>query len=131
MWMRIANAMWPSRTLKSALCKAFTEQVAYDPFAISIFLHSMSLLEGKTPYEARHEVVEKFWETYKVGFVYWPTIQTINFMVVPQKNQIIFACFFGLVWTTFMAYIKHLDIHHLKEKKIRSMEKGGFLSALH
>lgn len=34
----------------------FSEQFAFDPFSISLFLYSMSVFEGKTPEEARKEV---------------------------------------------------------------------------
>lgn len=129
--MRIANIMWPAKTIKSALTKAFTEQFAYDPFAITIFLYTMSLVEGKTPYQAKCEVYEKFLETYKVGFIYWPIVQTVNFTIVPPNNQIIVASFFSLLWTSFLAYMKHIEIDHLKEKKSRAKERGGFLSILH
>lgn len=129
--MRVANTMWPTRTFSSALKKAFTEQIAYDPFAIAIFLHTMSLVEGKTPYQAKCEVYEKFFETYKVGFIFWPIVQTFNFTFIPQKNQVIVASFFSLLWTSFLAYMKHIEIHHLKEKKLRAKERGGFLSVFH
>ena len=36
-----------------------TEQVAFDPFAISLFLYSMSIFEGKTHETAQHEVHPK------------------------------------------------------------------------
>jgi hypothetical protein len=43
---------------------------------------------------------------YAVGFVYWPLAQTINFWLVKPKNQVIYASFASLIWTTFLAYIK-------------------------
>jgi hypothetical protein len=33
-----------------------TEQVAFDPFSITLFLYSMSLFEGKSQKEAKDEV---------------------------------------------------------------------------
>lgn len=55
-WMRLASVMWPRRDIRSSLCKAVTEQTAYDPMAISTFLFTMSLMEGKTFEEAKNEV---------------------------------------------------------------------------
>lgn len=114
-WMRVANIMWPRRDFRSSMTKAFTEQVAYDPFAIVFFFYGMSILERKKQSQAADEVREKFWDTYKVGFVYWPVVQTINFSLVPQKNQIIAAGFFSLIWTTFLAFVK---THGGKEKHV-------------
>lgn len=88
---------------------ALTEQVAYDPFAISIFLYTMTLAEGKSKQEAWLELTDKFLPSYQVGFIYWPIVQTMNFTFVPQKNQVVVAGFFSLFWTTFLACVKHLD----------------------
>lgn len=118
-WIRIATHMWPRSDIRSSLAKAYTEQFAYDPFAITIFLYSMSLAEGKSKAEAKKEVVDKFIPTYQVGFVYWPIVQTINFAYVPQKNQVVVAGVFSLFWTTFLACVKHLD---MDEK--RAIESG-------
>lgn len=60
---------------------------------------------------------EKFLDTYKVGVVYWPIVQTLNFAFVPARNQVIFVSFFSMVWSTFMAYIQHLEVERLRQEK--------------
>jgi len=55
-WIRLAGVMWPRTDIKSSLCKAITEQTAYDPMAISSFLFFMTLMEGNSYAEARREV---------------------------------------------------------------------------
>ncbi|KAI8129586.1 hypothetical protein FF38_10647 [Lucilia cuprina] len=112
-WMRLASIMWPRTDIRSSMCKAITEQVAYDPMAISTFLFTMSLMEGKTVEEARREVSSKFFDAYRIGIIYWPCVQTINFAFVPVKNQVIFTSFFSMCWTTFLAYIKFLELPHV------------------
>lgn len=37
----------------------------------------------------------------------WPVLQTVNYCVIPMKNRLIFVSFAGLIWTTFLAYIKY------------------------
>lgn len=54
--MRVANNMWPRSDIRSSLAKAFTEQFAFDPFSISMFLYTMTILEGKRHVEAKKEV---------------------------------------------------------------------------
>lgn len=55
-WIRLATVMWPRTDIKSSLCKAITEQTAYDPMAISSFLFTMTLMEGNTYAQAKQEV---------------------------------------------------------------------------
>ncbi|XP_055905614.1 mpv17-like protein isoform X1 [Eupeodes corollae] len=109
-WMRLAAVMWPKRDVSSSICKAITEQASYDPMAISVFMFTMSLFDGKTFNEAQWEVRNKFFDAYKVGVIYWPCVQTVNFTFIPQRNQVVFTSFFSMLWTAFLAYTKYLEI---------------------
>lgn len=114
------------------------EQFAFDPFSITLFLYTMSIIEGKTSEEAKKEVrnlmgksvnqsiltilfcflflsftikkvTNKFLSIYAIGFVYWPIAQTINFAWVKPRNQVIYVSFASLIWTTFLAIMKVCD----------------------
>ena len=111
-WMKVANKMWPRTDIYSSVCKALTEQIAYDPFAICAFLYVMSRFEGKTKFEAYEEMENKFFSVWSVGFIYWPICQTVNFSMVRPKYQIHTAGVFSLIWTTFLAYMKSLNNVH-------------------
>lgn len=65
---------------------------------------------------------EKFFDTYKVGVIYWPIVQTVNFAFVPARNQVIFVSFFSMVWSTFMAYIQHLEIQRMHKEEEHQQE---------
>lgn len=77
-WVRLANAMWPRSDIRSALCKAYTEQVAYDPLAIVTFLFLMTLMEGGTSSDAKREVIT--------------TVPLIAIQLFPNKTPLSF-CF--------------------------------------
>ncbi|XP_031619863.1 protein sym1 isoform X2 [Contarinia nasturtii] len=115
-WVRTANVIWPRSGFRYSLSKAITEQFTVDPTLICTFLFVMSILEQKTIDEAKDEVRNKFIDTYKVGAIYWPTVQTINFTFVPLKNQVVCTSFFSMIWSAFLAYEKHLKTK-LKQQK--------------
>lgn len=76
------------------------------------------------------QVKEKFLDTYKVGVIYWPIVQTVNFGFVPARNQVIFVSFFSMVWSTFMAYVQHLETKRSLEKNLeqkKSKKKAVFV----
>lgn len=76
------------------------------------------------------QVKEKFFDTYKVGVIYWPIVQTVNFGFVPARNQVIFVSFFSMVWSTFMAYVQHLETKRSLEKNLeqkKSKKKAVFV----
>lgn len=107
--------------------QAVVEQFSYGPFATASFFFFMTLLDGGSVDDAKKEVQNKFIPTWKVlrfilnicsifdlNFFYlqiavfvWPFLQTINYCVIPGKNRLIFVSFAGLVWTTFLAFIKY------------------------
>nr|CAD7604780.1 unnamed protein product [Timema genevievae] len=98
-WIGLANAMWPSTSLKIAVVKSLVEQVSYAPCAVASFLFGMSLLEGRSTADAAAEVQTKFLPTFKVGACVWPVIQTVNFAFVSPKNRVVFVSVCSFLWT--------------------------------
>ncbi|KAJ6640151.1 Mpv17-like protein 2 [Pseudolycoriella hygida] len=113
-WVRLAAKLWPGQTFRSSISKAITEQFTYDPASICTFLYLMTLFEGKSMRAAKHELKAKFFDTYKVGAIYWPIVQTINFKFVPVRNQVVCTSFFSMLWSAFLAYMKHIEIEEHK-----------------
>ncbi|XP_045780262.1 mpv17-like protein [Maniola jurtina] len=105
-WMKYSSKFFRGKSLTTAVTRALVEQVSYSPVALAYFFFGMSLLEMKPLNTCVNEVKEKFWPTYKVGAIFWPTAQTINFYLVPEKNRIVFVSVASFVWTIFMAHMK-------------------------
>ncbi|XP_034837138.1 mpv17-like protein 2 [Maniola hyperantus] len=116
-WMKYSGKFFRGKNLTTAVMRALVEQVSYSPVAMAYFFFGMSLLEMKPLHTCVNEVKEKFWPTYKVGAIFWPTAQTINFYLVSEKNRIVFVSVASFVWTTFMA--------HMKAKELAGGEGSG------
>lgn len=41
-----------------------------------------------------------------MGVVYWTTVQTLNYAFIPERNRVPIVSIFGLLWTTFLAYMQ-------------------------
>lgn len=105
-WMRYSSRFFKGRNLKTALTRACLEQISYSPCAMAYFFFGMSAMELKPVKECVEEVKQKFWPTYKVGVVFWPTAQTINFYFISENNRIIFVSLASFVWTCYLAHVK-------------------------
>lgn len=105
-WMKYTSRFFKNKSLKTAMIRAAIEQVSYSPLAMAYFFFGMSLLEFKPVKTCVNEVKEKFWPTYKIGVVFWPTAQTLNFYFVSEKNRIIFVSAASFVWTVYLAHVK-------------------------
>ncbi|CAD7090085.1 unnamed protein product [Hermetia illucens] len=114
-WIRVSSAMWPQTNFRTGAIKAIVEQFSYTPAAMTCFYFIMSLLERKTIREAGQEVSKKFLPTYKVALAVWPIVATINFSLIPEKNRVPFISVCSLIWTCFLAYMKHLEHRHVDE----------------
>lgn len=82
---------------------------SYTPLAMTYFFFGMCMLEGKPMEACVQEVKDKLWPAYKIGALYWPTVQTLNFYFVPAKNRIIFVSVASFVWTVYMCHVKVLE----------------------
>lgn len=105
-WMKFSGRFFKSNTLKTAILRAAIEQVSYSPLAMAYFFFGMSLLELKPLHVCWNEVKEKFWPTYKIGVIFWPTAQTFNFYCVSEKNRVVFVSIASLIWTIYLAHMK-------------------------
>lgn len=47
--------------------------------------------------------------TFQVGASVWPAVAMVNFCLIRPKNRVPFISLCSLVWTCFLAYMKHLD----------------------
>lgn len=45
----------------------------------------------------------------------WPFLQTINFLLVPEKNRVVYVSICSLMWTSFLAYMKAMESRRIPE----------------
>ncbi|XP_014487765.1 PREDICTED: mpv17-like protein [Dinoponera quadriceps] len=126
-WLRCASFLWPKSNLKSAITKALIEQVTYSPVAMCSFFFGMNLLELKPVSECIEEVKIKFWPTYKVAICIWPILQTVNFVLIPERNRVIYVSVCSLVWTTFLAYMKTLQAKREQKKLLEANDVNSMI----
>lgn len=105
-WLKYSSRFFKKKNLATAITRAAIEQVSYSPLAMAYFFFGMSALEMKPFQTCVNEVREKFWPTYKIGVVFWPTAQTLNFYYVSERNRIIFVSAASFVWTVYLAHMK-------------------------
>lgn len=53
-----------------------------------------------------------FFGSSQVGVFYWTIVQTLNYNLIKERNRVPMVSLFGLVWTTFLAYMKQKEIPH-------------------
>ncbi|XP_055302376.1 mpv17-like protein isoform X1 [Sitodiplosis mosellana] len=119
-WVKLTSKIWPVTNIRTAMMKTVLEQLSYGPIATASFFFIISIMEHRTVEESKQEVIDKFWPTYKIGVFYWTVVQTLNYTIIPERNRVPIVSLFGLLWTTYLAYMKQKSIPH--ENKLQYLE---------
>lgn len=105
-WSKYTSSYFKGNNMTTAITRAVVERLTFAPFGLSYFFFVMSLLEGQSLGGCVKEVREKFWPTFKVGCLYWPTAQAINFYFFSESNRLLFRSFSSFIWTVFLGHVK-------------------------
>ncbi|RYG44337.1 Mpv17/PMP22 family protein [archaeon] len=55
-------------------------------------------------------VEQKLWPTLKVNWLVWPTLQAINFSIVPLPYRILFVNTASLFWSAYLSSMANNDV---------------------
>jgi len=97
----------PGKTVGSAAKKVFFDQTVLSVFIDTTFLYGISLMEGRTPTEAWHDLQSKFMHVYICDWLLWPPFQMLNFTLVPFRFRVLFVNMMNLLWNTILSYFQH------------------------
>lgn len=111
-WLRGLERMLPGGGVKAVTTKVVVDQLIAAPLTISAFYIGLSLLEHKDdPFE---DWRQKFWTSYKIGVVFWSTMQGVNFALVPPVARTVFLGGIALVFTIFLCHLRQQQDHKLE-----------------
>lgn len=106
-WFGFLSKTFPITKIGSAWIPAL-KRVAFDQFlfapaGLAAFFTYMTIAEGG----GKRAVQRKFQDVYvpalKANFLIWPTVQIINFRVMPIQFQIPFVSTVGIAWTAYLS----------------------------
>lgn len=95
--------------LVPALQRVAMDQLVFAPIGLGCFFTFMTVAEGG----GRRAVMKKFQEVYigalRANYFLWPTVQLLNFRVVPIQLQIPFVSTVGIAWTAYLSMTNSSD----------------------
>jgi len=106
-WFGFLSKTFPIQKIGSpwipALKRVAFDQFLFAPAGLAAFFTYMTLAEGG----GKRAVQRKFQDVYvpalKANFLIWPTVQIINFRVMPIQFQIPFVSTVGIAWTAYLS----------------------------
>ncbi|KAJ5982257.1 hypothetical protein N7451_012357 [Penicillium sp. IBT 35674x] len=79
------------------------DQLVFAPFGLACFFTFMSGVEGGTQKALKQKFSDVYLTTLKANYILWPSVQLLNFRVIPLQYQIPFVSSVGIAWTAYLS----------------------------
>jgi len=105
----------PKRGTVPALQRVAMDQLIFAPIGLCCFFTFMTVAEGG----GKEQIVKKFQDVYvptlRANYILWPTVQIINFRLMPLRFQIPFVSTVGIAWTAFLSLTNSSEDESLEQ----------------
>lgn len=106
LWFNALSRWFPitkARAMVPALQRVAMDQLIFAPIGLGCFFTFMTVAEGG----GRRAIMKKFQDVYvpalRANYLLWPTVQMLNFRVIPVQFQIPFVSTIGIAWTAYLS----------------------------
>lgn len=101
------DMIWTGKTTKSVVTKTAIDITINSPVNILWFLAAAAYTEGKSTYEIKEEMKEKFLRIFTVDCFFWIPVSFVNFKYVSSKYRLLFLNVVSLVYDSIVCTIKN------------------------
>lgn len=86
-----------------ALKRVAVDQVVFAPVSVALFFSVMTVAEGGGRRAVALKLRDMYLPTLKANWMVWPTVQIINFRLMPVQFQLPFVSTIGIAWTAYLS----------------------------
>ncbi|OMJ24654.1 Protein SYM1 [Smittium culicis] len=83
--------------------RVMTDQFLFAPFAVSMFIGTMGVLERKNLSQIKQNFKDRYLVTLAAGYFLWPAVQIVNFSIIPLIYRVPFTGLASLFWNAFLS----------------------------
>lgn len=92
---------------QEVLVKVIFDQLFFQAFFLNLYLFSTAMFEGRTLKETYSRCKRDFHAAWGYSIAFWMPAQTVNFSLIPAKNQALFVMSLNAVWQTILSILYH------------------------
>lgn len=96
----------PGRPNAQILARVATDQLVFTPLNMLFFFSTLSVLEGSDPKE---KLRASYWTGLKTNWMFWPTVQLVNFKVVPLDHRLLVVNVISLGKPSLLCAVGHYE----------------------
>lgn len=104
-WYKFLNYFYTEDpTVVQVLERVLSDQLLYSPVSLyCFFMYSNYIMEGGDAETFGKKIQRLYISTLGCNYLVWPTVQFINFLVVPKHFQVPFSSSVGILWNCFLS----------------------------
>jgi protein Mpv17 len=111
----IVASRFPSRPVRAALIKTALAQFLVFPVYLPVFFGYWDVLNSASTLSAPSALLARCTETYVAGCQFWPFVNMLGFMYVPNEFRVLYLASTGLVWNTYLSTVANPNIPDLAD----------------
>ncbi|KAK6340941.1 Protein required for ethanol metabolism [Orbilia brochopaga] len=102
-WYKLLDRVrFPGRPNLELVTRVAADQLLFTPVNLLCFFTGMTVLEGGDPAE---KLRKSYWTTLQTNWIVWPTVQLVNFKVIPLEHRLLVVNVVSLGWNSYLSYV--------------------------
>jgi len=106
-WYIKLDKIFPGRGFKIAMQKMLLDQTACSPVTITVFLATLTILEGSSFEDFLDDMRNKAWRLYIAEWIVWPPFQLFNFIFLPLRFRVLYDNAVSMICDIYSSYVKY------------------------
>lgn len=99
----LARVVVGKTNVTQTAARVAVDQGVFAPFiGIPLYYLAISLMEGKSPEEAKQKLENKWWPTLYSNWTVWPVFQAVNFAFVPVNYRLMAVNVVSIGWNCYL-----------------------------
>ncbi|KAI9886446.1 MAG: Fe-S cluster-binding ribosome biosynthesis protein [Watsoniomyces obsoletus] len=111
-WFQFLSRAFPitkAAGLAPALKRVALDQLIFAPAGLACFFTFMTVAEGGGRRAVAHKLQDVYLPSLKANYIIWPTVQVLNFRVVPLQFQLPLVSTISIAWTAYLSLTNSAD----------------------
>uniref|UniRef100_A0A8C4R4H8 Mpv17-like protein 2 n=1 Tax=Eptatretus burgeri TaxID=7764 RepID=A0A8C4R4H8_EPTBU len=120
-WYSWLDRQLPGKSVRTVARKVSLDCIVASPFFITTYILGLGTLDRQSFGESWKEIKQKFLTYILADWLFWPPVQTVNFLFVPAKFRVLGVCLSTIIFDTFLSYLKY----QYGEKQPEKLQQAG------
>jgi len=103
-WFRFLEKLFTDKSFKNVVKKLLVDQAIMAPILTAWFIFTFNLINLQSIGSAWKGLESVYLDVLSTNYKVWPTVQLINFAIVPLNYRVIFIQFVALFWNIYLSH---------------------------